>query len=196
MLLLLWFLNFGISIVNAVGCGTSWNETRSSGGFVHFMNWMGAIMASVGFTWCYMVIIGFVASHIPIEADDGTSAPLLSGEALKAFYDLGYLAIIAPALGSGLAITVNSWKVFSRSRSLGDGLAAGWNTFAQVHNTMGALEHVPSVTSSLGSFFDSKNSKDGRGTLVVILVAIAVFDGVLTTWGIISMVSSRRRQPF
>lgn len=193
-MIFLWILNFGISILNAIGCGMAWNDTRQAGGFAHFMNWMGAIMAAVGFTWCYLILFGAVATVIPITDDDGNTAPLLSGESLEALYNLGYLMIIGPAIGSGLAITVNSWMAFAKRRSFGDGMVAGWNTYAQVSNTMSAIQHVPEVSSSLGDFF--KSDKDNKGAVVIVLAAVALFGGILTTWGIISMIASKRSRAF
>lgn len=183
MIFLIWVLNFAISWLNAWGCGKSWNETKHVGGVAHFMNWMGAIMSACGFTWCYLLIAGFGGAAIPIEQDDGTMAPLLTQDALKAFMELGYLVIIGPILGSGLALTIHSWAAYWRSRSLGDGVVAGWNSFAQVYNTVSALEHVPDAASGVASFFKGEK-KDGK-VLVVALVICAALGGILTTYAIV-----------
>src|SRR5688500_19806814 len=107
-ILLLWFLNLVISGFNAVGCGLTWNETKHVGGWQHFMNWMGAIMAACGFTWCYMVVFGIIGTHVPMtDEETGETTMLLSGESLQAFFELGYMIIILPILGSGLSITIN-----------------------------------------------------------------------------------------
>lgn len=182
-LFVLWFVNFGISILNAWGCGKSWNETRYMGGIPHFMNWMGAIMASCGFTWCYMVLLGLVCSVIPVQQDDGTTVMLLDAESLQAFFELGYLVIIGPVLGSGLAITIHSWAVFWRRRTLGNGLVAGWNTAADIYNMASAARNIPSATSHLGSFF---KGDDKKGVLVIALVVVAALSGVLTAYFIIT----------
>jgi hypothetical protein len=183
--LLLFILNLGISWLNAWGCGKTWNETKSVGGFPHFMNWMGAIMAAVGFTWCYLVVIGLIGPHIPIEQDDGTTEMLMTMEMQKAFFDLGYIAIIIPCIGSGLAITVHSWGVFWRRRTFADGAVAGYNTFAEVHNIYSAVRHLPGAIDNVGDFFRSDDSSDGKGTIVLILAAVAILGGVLTTYFII-----------
>ena len=129
---------------------------------------------------------------------------LLSGEALQAFYDLGYLVIIFPVLGSGLAITIHSWRSLARRRSegkagFGDYAVTGWNTYAQVHNTYRALQEIPGVLDRLGDFFgstgsssgsSSKDSKGMVGVLVVVMVILAVLSGILTTYSIIQ--STRR----
>jgi hypothetical protein len=70
---------------------------------------------------------------------------------------------------------------------VGGGLVAGWNTFAQVHNTYRAVQAIPGVFSRLGDFFGGKSSSggDGKNKLVIILVAVAVLGGILTTYGIV-----------
>lgn len=186
MIIGLWLLNFVISIFNAWGCGKSWNETKAAGGVVHAMNWMGAIMSAAGFTWCYTIIMGFVATMIPIEQDDGTTAMLLQPESLAALLDLGYLVVIFPILGSGLAITCQSWYQFAKRRTLRSGGVAGYNTFAQVYNTYNAVSYVPEAFDNVGSFFKGSDSKNGQGLLVLILVAVALFGGVLTTYFILT----------
>lgn len=154
------------------------------------MNWMGAVMSASGFTWCYLLVIGLLGSVIPVggDADAGIeAAPLVTPEMLDAFYSLGYLVIIFPILGSGLAIMIASWRQFARSRSVGDGLVTGWNTFAQVHNTISAMNAVPDALDGVGSFF--KGSDDSKGAIVILLVALAVAGGALTTMFIIRSVS-------
>lgn len=184
MVLLIWILNFAISWLNAWGCGKTWNETKHNGGLPHFMNWMGAIMAASGFTWCYMVIAALAGTIIPIDQGDGTSAPLLSQAQLQAFCDLGYIAVVFPIIGAGLAITVHSWGVFYRRRTLADGVTAGWNTFAQIYNVAGAFEHVPQAGRGVWDFFFKDNDEKGKG-LVLLLVVLAVAGGIFTTVAII-----------
>lgn len=187
IILLLWIVNFAISGFNAWACGKAWNETKHVGGVAHFMNWMGAIMSAMGFTWCYLLVLGFGGAYIPIiEQDDGSMAPLLDPPMLEAFMQLGYLVIIGPILGSGLAITIQSWAYFWRRRSLGSGAVAGWNTFAQVYNTASALQHVPGAARGVSSFFKGSSSDDNKGLIVIVLVAIAVFGGCLTTYWILT----------
>lgn len=187
MILLFWVLNFGISLLNAWGCGKSWSETKSAGGVVHFLNWCGAIMGAAGFTWCYLVIFGFVGANYQVTNEEGVTGPLLDAEALEAFISLGYSVIILPIIGSGLAITVNSWRVFMERRTLGNGLATGWNTYAQVSNTISAIEHAPNVGRIISKFFEGDSKLKG---MVLFLVVFAVLGGALTTYTIITMVAA------
>lgn len=187
MILVFFFLNLLISIANAWGCGRTWDSTKAKGGGAHFMNWMGATMAASGFTWCYLVVIGFIATNIH-HTDKVTKVvkPYLDPVALQAFCDLGYLVIILPILGSGLAITVASWRAVARRRSAGNIAITGWNTFAQVHNMYTAAQAIPGVWERLGGFFGGKSSSnDGKNKLVIALVAIAVLGGLLTTYAIV-----------
>jgi hypothetical protein len=194
MLFLLVIVNFAISWFNAWGCGKTWTSTKARGGMPHFMNWMGAIMSASGFTWCYVVVLAIVATMIPIE-DETTKvvAPLLSQAQAKVVFDLGYLVIIFPVLGSGLAITVQSWRAFARSRSVGDGAVAGWNTFAQFSNIHDAMRYVPNAWEGVSSLFSGgkdDDSDDFKVKIIIILVAAALLGGVLTTLGIIRATAS------
>jgi hypothetical protein len=185
MIVLIWVLNFAISWLNAWGCGKTWTESKHAGGVPHLLNWCGAIMSAAGFTWCYLVILGGVGTMIPIEGDDGVTTPLLSGASAQAFADLGYLLVVFPILGSGLALTVHSWGVFWRERNFSSGAVAGWNSFAQVYNTMSALEYVPQASRGLSSFFGDTDTKDKAKALVLVLVALAAIGGILTTRSIL-----------
>ena len=209
MILLLWPVNFAISWFNARAVGSVWDAAKAKGGWAYFLNWMGAVMSASGFTWCYLLVLGLIGSVMPmsmfVEAKAGEPAVtgmLLEGDTLQAFFDLGYLVIIFPILGSGLAITVETWRNFARNknRGVGDYAITGWNTFAQISNTYSAFRHVPGVLGSLGAFFgkgskgsSSGDSKDRLITLVVGMVLFAVLGGILTTYGI---VQARRRDVY
>src|SRR5437762_11928150 len=60
MILFIWCLNLGISIWNAYVTGKVWVEARHAGGVHRFMAWMGYLMASVGFSWDILVLIGIL----------------------------------------------------------------------------------------------------------------------------------------
>ena len=189
MILVLLLLNFAISWVNAWGCGATWDGSKAKGGLAHFMNWMGAVMSASGFTWCYLVVVGAVGTLITVTNEEtGIAAPLLEPAMAQSFYDLGYIIIIFPILGSGLAITVASWRSFARRRTLGRGLLTGWNTYAQANNTYHAVRSIPGVFDRLGRFFGKGSGgkiDDSKGMIVVLLVVLALFGGVLTTYGIL-----------
>jgi hypothetical protein len=185
-LAIVFVLNFFISWANAWGVGVNWAETKYAGGWPRFMSWMGAIMSACGFTWCYLVIITVIAGasgHMPQKY-------------VEAIFDLGYLAIIFPVLGSGLAITINSWTNFWRERTFGNGAVATWNTAVDVYNMYEAASAIPEALKGVGKIFDSDDDDDsGAGKLltmlVVILVVFAVAGGILTTSLIIKSTASK-----
>lgn len=182
MIVLFLILNAVVSCFNAWGCGKTWTETKYVGGMPHFMNWMGAIMSAMGFTWCYLVIFGFFGSTIPFDQGKGVSAPYLNAQEYQAFCDLGYSVIIVPILGSGLAITLHAWGVAWRRRTVGSIAVTGYDTFAQIYNMRSAFEYLPQASKGLGKFFNSKSDKKGA---VIVLVLAALLAGILTTRWII-----------
>lgn len=182
-LLLVFILNFVISGFNAAAIGYSWNETKHVGGMAHFMNWMGGIMSASGFTWCYMVLLGFLAAAIPAGFFvEGAEGMLLNQEALEAFFNLGYIVIYFPIVGSGIAITIDAWAAFYRRRSLANAAVAGYDTFAMIYNISSGIRHMPSAFEGVGDFFGGDSDGDGIGGLIVIiLLAMAILGGIFTT---------------
>ena len=194
MVALLVALNFVISIFNSWSVGRTWAETRAAGGAVRFMAWMGAVMAACGFSWCYLVIIACAANAT------GKLPPAYA----SAMLSLGYLTIIGPLIGSGIAITVESWAVAFRRRTLGSIAVAGYNAFADVYNIYEASRYVPGAWDTVKevlwpkkrSSSSSSSSSDGESGgglvwLVILLAAAAVFGGILTAAAIIRTVSER-----
>lgn len=187
MIVVVWFLNILISWFNAWGCGKTWAETRASGGMPHFLNWCGAIMSASGFTWCYTILACLLGGGVT-HTVDGKVVPYLSEAQVQAVAGLGYMIVILPILGSGLAITLHSWGAFYRRRSFGSGAVAGWNTFAQASNMYNAAQDIPKVWDMLGSFFGGKGkSSNNNGAALVILIAVcALLAGILTTYTILT----------
>lgn len=185
MIILLVLLNLGISVFNSWSVGRGWTETKAVGGFAHFMSWMGAVMAVCGFTWSYTIILAFGAHELGY-----LSAPYVEG-----MTRLGYLIVVFPILGSGLAITIQSWAFFWQRRTFGNGAVAGWNTFAQVYNTVSAFRAVPESLGFLGDLLGGKGKDDKDGAmarLMIALVILAVVGGVVTAFGIIRTVARKQ----
>lgn len=184
----IWLLNFAISAWNAYACGKAWAETKAAGGWQRFMCWMGAIMSASGFTWCYLIVLilgsvqfGFLSPHwgqIGLE--------------------LGYLIIIPGVLFSGLMITVDSWANAYRNGGVLNYGVAAYNTYAQIHNTVSAVQSMGQAFGDvLGAFGGGGKSRSGdkdddggaAALLVLLLVAVAILGGVITTAAIIQRVA-------
>jgi hypothetical protein len=100
-------------------------------------------------------------------------------------------------LFSGYAITLDSWgQAYRRGGFLNCG-AAAWNTYASIHNTYSAWRNMGGAFASLGDFFQGRRSRSSNGgdgpnpvILVVLLVALALLAGVITTAVIIRRVAA------
>ena len=178
VLLLIW--NFGVSAWNAYAVGSNWARIEATGGlFGKIMLWCGWLMSAIGFTWCYLFLIGFIM-HI---------VGWLDQEAVSAMFSLGYLIIIIPALGTGLIITIHSWMNAYKERSVGNFTIATYNTSAQFYNSYRALSAIPEALKNVIEFFaksggGSGGKRDGKGAagiLVIIALIIAIALGIFTT---------------
>ena len=173
---LVWVLNFAISVWNAYSVGKVWVEARHEGGWHRFMCWMGAVMSASGFSWCYLSFLVLTANYFQWVTEEQTMAAL----------NLGYLLLLPFILFAGYAITLDSWGNAYRNGGFLNYGAAAWNTFASIHNTYAAWRNMGGAFSSLGNFLKRRSSKgEGNGPnaiiLVILLVALALFGGVITT---------------
>lgn len=187
MFILLAVVNFALSWFNAWQAGKAWNEAKIQGGLFRLTVWSAAVMSACGFTWVYL----FVATLA------GLSAEKLTPEEARSVFELGYLIIIGPVLGSGLILTIHSWFVAIRERNLLSVGTAGWNTYAQARNVYGAATEIPGIFSRLGdSLFSSSSPSSSKGkgkggVLIVLLVIAALCAGIITTVAIVSMTSRK-----
>ena len=190
ILVALLALNGAISWWNAYVCGSVWLEAKQIGGFMRVLVWCGAIQSSIGFS---MLILCALAG---ITAMTGYLPP----EAIKAMINLWYVAIIVPALGSGIIITVHSWIELYRERSLMNMGFAAWNTLSTAYNVYSATQTLgPAIGQVFGFFGDAFNASDNaywRAALIVILlVAISLLGGVLITATLIKKYAASRPLP-
>jgi hypothetical protein len=195
MILLFICINLVISFLNAYGVGRTWKETKFVGGTAHFMNCMAGTMAAVGFSWCWLVVVAFLAGP------DGLNK--LPVKYVQGMFDLGYLAIIVPCVGSGTAITINTWAHFWRNRTVGNGALVVYNTGADLYNIYGAVQYAPSAWEHVLDMFkgsgssssSSSDDDDSSGALAAVAVGLCAFAlaaGVITTVLIVRTVASRR----
>jgi len=172
LLFILLLVNTGISFWNAYACGAYLTEAKIIGGWTRFMVWCGLIMSACGFTWVYLTIVTLVT----------VSFDIFTAKQGEILFKMGYLALILPIIGSGMAIWIQSLIQAYRSRSFGDMAVAGWNTFAQVHNTWQAASSAPSAFEDVMEFFSGDGDSDSaKGALMILLVIVVIAGGILTT---------------
>lgn len=135
-------------------------------------------MSTCGFTWCYLILLALLAG----------ATGYLTPQYVQAALELGYVVIILPVLGSGFAIWMDSLTTAWRKRSLGNIGVAGWNTFAQIHNTYEAASTLPGVFKDLGKVFEDSDGDDAKGKMIllaILLAIIAICGGVFATIAIV-----------
>ena len=96
--------------------------------------------------------------------------------------NLTYLLVAIPIIGSGFRIWFTSLKSAWEQRSLRTIATAGWNSYAQIHNTISFARNAPSALKSISSFFGgskkrSSSKNDGAIVMFAILVVIVALLG-------------------
>lgn len=182
-------LNLAISFWNARVTGLVWAETKAIGGFTRFMTWMGAIMAAVGFSWCYLIILALGAQ----------SLGYLDAKGMKLALELGYIILVPLVLFSGFFIWIDSVVQAWRQRDFASIGTAAWNTFAQVHNTYSAINGFGGAFSDIFEGFSGDADEDSVKALplllIVAIVAFALAGGVITTVAIVRNYAGSRPMP-
>jgi hypothetical protein len=180
-ILILWIVNLGISIWNAVAAGRAWAETQHAGGTQRIIAWAVAIMSAAGFTWCYLSVLSLL----------GVSLGFVSDSSANTMLAFGYV-IVAPAIvASGVVILLDSWAAAYRRRTLGNVAAAGYNTFAEAYNGYHAVRGLgPAFQQVLGTFRGRDRDGIGLSGILIGFVLVVFFAGILTTWLIIEHVAA------
>jgi len=189
LIMLVWLLNLGISFWNAYASGLAWVEAKHQGGWPRVMAWSGAIMSACGFSWCYLLILACAAYGLEWITYDHVQIAL----------SIGYILIIPAILASGMTIMLDSWARVYRVRMVRNIGSAAWNTYAQIHNTFGAVTTLDNAFGMVMSSFDSEDSdsKNSNSSLIVvfILVILALLSGYFTTAAIINRVAGNDPLP-
>jgi len=165
ILVIMLFINFGISWWNAKVCGENWIESKMVGGFYRLLIWCGAIQSAIGFSMIIMVLILFAGQeYIPPEV-------------MKLAISMWYITIIIPCLGTGYIITVYSWIVAFKERSLANVGTAAWNTFASIHNTYGAVSGIKDSFGSIMSAISDIDDFRAKAFIIALIIAVAALAG-------------------
>lgn len=185
MIMLLLFLtliiDFGISWLNARYVGHYWSESKAIGGSFRVYILAGYIMAIAGFTMVYgyvlLLICPFFLQMANVDAETIFMFQQLAS-------DLIYIFCVVTIIPTGFYIWMRSLKNFWERKTLANGLTAGWNTYAQLHNTINATRVLPSALGRvIKTFFGDKKKKKGNTVIVlcaILVVIIVIFGGYFT----------------
>lgn len=174
-------LNFIISWANANYVGRYWSESKEVGGSFRAYVVVGYIMAIAGFTMVYGYIL-LLISPLFLQMAKVDQETILMFEQLAS--DLIYLFCVITIIPTGFYIWIRSLKNFWEEKTLTNGLTAGWNTYAQVHNTISVARNAPSAFSRVvQALFGSKGKKKGNTVIVllaILVLILVIFGGYFT----------------
>ncbi len=181
LLVVMLVLNFVISWSNARYVGYYWTESKEIGGSFRRYVVAGYVMAIAGFTMVYAYLL-LIISPVFLQMADIDPEVILQIEQLSA--DLIYLFTVVTIVPTGFYIWIRSLKTAWEERTLSSILTGGWNTYAQLHNTISVARNAPSALGRVAkALFGGKGKK--KDNTIVILVAIfilivAIFGGYFT----------------
>ena len=193
LIILVWLLNFGLSVWNAYATGLAWVEAKHAGGWPRITAWAGAAMSAAGFSWCYLLILSYAAYGLE----------WLDLEHVALALRMGYVLLVPAVLAAGMVITLDSWARTYRRRTLANIGRAAWNTYAQIHNTFHAVRDFDTAFGSVLDKFGGSSSSDDSDKknpvavflLVFALTIFALLSGILTTAVIINRVAGNTELP-
>ncbi len=181
LLLLVLALNFIISWANASYVGRYWTESKKVGGSFRVYIIVGYIMAIAGFTMVYGYIL-LLISPILLQIAKVDQETILMFEQLAS--DLIYLFCVVTIVPTGFYIWIRSLKNFFEKKTLANGLTAGYNTFAQLHNTMSVARNAPSAFGRVvETLFGGKGKKKDNTIIIlcaILILILAIFGGYFT----------------
>lgn len=181
LLVLVLALNFMFSWANANYVGRYWSESKEVGGSFRVYIIAGYIMAIAGFTMVYGYIL-LLISPLFLQMAKVDQETILMFKQLSS--DLIYLFCVATMLPTGFYIWIRSLKNFWEKKTLANGLTAGWNSYAQIHNTISAARNAPSAISRVAkTLFGGKGKKKDNTVIVlcaIFVIILAIFGGYFT----------------
>jgi hypothetical protein len=184
MIFFIWCLNLGISLWNAYATGKVWVEAKHAGGVHRFMAWMGYLMASLGFSWAILVLVGMLLQSL------GTITP----DQATLFLQAGYVLVVPGFLFSGYAIMFQSWANAYRNHSVVNMGVAAYNTYANVHNTFSAIDNFPKAFGSVFTSFSRGSGKSKANGLILFVAVLCVLSGFVIAALIVHRVAASDTQ--
>lgn len=176
LILLLLAINFFISWSNASYVGRYWSESKEVGGSFRAYVVCGYVMAVAGFTMVYGYILLLLAP-IVLQMMEIDTELIMQFEVLAS--DLIYLLVGVPIVLSGFRIWIMSLRTAWEERSFAHIATAGWNSFAQIRNTINFARNAPSAFGRIadtlfGGKSSSKSKKKGEEMIVILAIVVVI----------------------
>ena len=196
-------LNFIISWANATYVGRYWFASKKVGGSFRAYIVAGYIMAISGFTMVYAYILLLIFPFF-LQMAKVNQETILMFEQLAS--DLVYLFCVITIIPTGFYLWIRSLKKFWEEKTLANGLSAGWNTYAQSHNTMSVSRNAPSAFRRVSRALlggtgknnteKNKSEKDNSGIVLYafLLLILAILGGYFTATTIMLKAARKYRK--
>ena len=175
-------LNVAIAWWNARVVGQCWNEREFMGWWMRAVLWSALVQSVVGFSCLFAPISLGIAVLLAQPTPEQTTY------LIKFAMSFWYVTIIFPVLGTGLIITIQSWKEFARDRSWCNAAGAGWNTYAMASNVYDAskslgpaLDVVMDGLSALATPSSDDDAKSAIVRLALAAILVSLLGSVLMT---------------
>lgn len=189
LILLFLGLNFALSWLNARNVGKYWTESKEIKGGTRVYIVCGYIIAIAGFTMVYDFILMLIFNAILRGAD---ASPQELAQLSSLNHAILYILMAFTLLPTGFFVTGFSLKRAFTQRSASYFVNAGWNTFAQVRNTVNVSRNAPSAFGKICGFFFGKDRDDDDdlkskliGFVAVLVLILAILGGYFTASAIL-----------
>ena len=180
--------NFAIAWLNANNVGKYWTEAKMIKGSFRAYVVCGFVLSIIGFTTVYDCILMLIAEAILTSAGATRQAILQFAELNS---DILYILSVFTVIPAGFFVTGCSLKNAFEKRTVSYSLNAGWNSYAQIRNTIDAARNAPSAIGRVIGFFFKKDddSNDLKSKLIgfvaIAVLVVAVLGGYCTASAIL-----------
>jgi hypothetical protein len=189
LIVLILALNVLIGVWNCYAVGSAWKDTMALGGwFNKLVLWSAVVQSGVGFSMPILLGLAYLTTSYLTTGEKPSITPEEAAAFMQGIFSMWYVAVILPILGSGLAIWAHSLRMAYQRRDFASIATAGWNTFAQIHNTVSAVNNLGGALGNVGELFKIANKGSGKNKLFLIAIALVVTSlvgGFLIAFGLV-----------
>lgn len=190
-LILILVLNVAISWWNCYVVGSAWKDAKVFGSrFDMALLYSAAFQSVAGFSVPILLALTWVVTAWMGSGNDPSLTQSEIKQVWEGVFSLWYVGMIIPIVGTGMIIWVHSVKVAYEQRDLASIGVAGYNTIAQISNTVSMFNNLGPAMDGVGSLFKG-NSKNTLPLLVIMLVIVALLSSLLLTVHLIQYYAKR-----
>lgn len=176
-IIFLLLVNFLISWGNAKSAGRYWTESKELGGFFRVYVWIGYIMSIAGFTMVYGYLLLLALPYILPLIRETSPETIMAIQQLAS--DALYVLVGMAVIPTGFLVWFKSVANFWEKKTVSNALTAGWNTYAQIRNTVTAAREMPSAIGRLAKALFGGKGKKKADTYIILAVFFVVITAAL-----------------